>query len=28
MMSGSKLGGIQVDNGWGDLSVLGAYVKK
>jgi len=28
MMSGSKLGGVQIDNGWGDLSVIGAYVKK
>jgi peptide/nickel transport system substrate-binding protein len=27
-MAGSKLGGIQVDGGWGDLSVIGAYVKK
>jgi len=27
-MAGSKVGGVQVDNGWGDLSVLGAYIKK
>jgi len=27
-MAGSKLGGIQVDGGWGDLSVIGAFVKK
>jgi peptide/nickel transport system substrate-binding protein len=27
-MAGSKLGGIQIDGGWGDLSVIGAYVKK
>jgi peptide/nickel transport system substrate-binding protein len=27
-MAGSKLGGVQVDGGWGDLSVIGAYVKK
>ena len=27
-MAGSKLGGLQIDGGWGDLSVIGAYVKK
>ena len=28
MMAGSKLGGLQVDGGYADLSVLGVYVKK
>jgi peptide/nickel transport system substrate-binding protein len=27
-MAGSKIGGLQVDGGYADLSVLGAYVKK
>lgn len=27
-MAGSKIGGLQVDGGYSDLSVLGAYVKK